>query len=297
MKQLPDYPEWLPPVGRRILWFPLTRLVLALMFMAAFIGLAIFISSAVGNSLRLNKSLFSLLQMMFTCTFSVAGYWFYCRLIENRGVHEMDLKKIWKQTGLGLMLGLVFISLIMILMALTGNYRIIGFNPVSFLFPILIMSVQAGITEEIVSRAVVFRIVEEGTGTWISALISAFVFGFLHIWNPNATVFSSLSIALTAGVILALLYVLTRQLWVPIGMHIGWNFTLGGIWGAPVSGSEPAGLFRAQFSGPDWLTGGAFGPEASVITIVVFLIFGVILANRIIRKKLYVKPLWSSSHD
>jgi membrane protease YdiL (CAAX protease family) len=241
--------------------------------------------------------MFSLIQMLFLSAFSILGYWIYCKLIENRPVHEMDLRKFWKQTGLGLMLGLVFISIIILLMALFGNYTITGFNPVSFLIPILIMSLQAGITEEIISRAVIFRIVEEGLGTWISALISAFIFGFLHIWNPNATLFSSISIALTAGVILALLYVITRQLWIPIGMHIGWNFTLGGIWGAPVSGSDPAGLIQAKFSGPDWLTGGTFGPEASVITLLVFLVFGVFLAVRVYRNRMYVKPFWKSSHD
>jgi membrane protease YdiL (CAAX protease family) len=267
------------------------------MFLTAFLGLAIFITSAAGNILSLNKTLYSLVQMILLCSAAVAGYWLYCKLIENRKVHEMDLTKMWKQMGFGLMLGLVFISMIILLMAAFGNYKITGFNPVTYLVPILIMSVQAGITEEIVSRGVVFRIVEEGAGTWISALISAFIFGFLHIWNPNATVFSSISIALTAGVILALLYVITRQLWVPIGMHIGWNFTLGGIWGAPVSGSDPAGMLKAQFTGPDWMTGGSFGPEASVITLAIFLIFGTVLAVRVIRNRSYIKPLWSHSND
>lgn len=160
------------------------------------------------------------------------------------------------------------------------------------LWPILIMSVQAGIVEEIMSRGIIFRISEDGVGTWGAILVSAFIFGFLHIWNPNATVFSCVSIALTAGVILGMLYVITRTLWVPIGMHIGWNLTLGGIYGAPVSGGEPGGLLVARFSGPDWLTGGSFGPEASVITVLLFVLIGAFLIRKSVLEKRYIKPMW-----
>jgi membrane protease YdiL (CAAX protease family) len=123
-------------------------------------------------------------------------------------------------------------------------------------------------------------------------ILSALIFGFLHIWNPNATLFSSVSIALTAGVILAMLYVITRRLWVPIGLHIGWNLTLGGVYGAPVSGGEPGGIVVSDFTGPDWLTGGAFGPEASIITLCVFSLFGAYLIRKSIIDKSWVPPMW-----
>ncbi len=142
------------------------------------------------------------------------------------------------------------------------------------------------------TRGVLFRIVEDGLGTWWSVLISAMIFGFLHIWNPNATVFSSLSIAMTAGVVLALFYVLTRKLWVPIGIHIAWNFTLGGIYGAAVSGGDTQGLIQAEIDGPELLTGGEFGPEASLVTVIFFLIVGVFLAWKVIKKGAIVKPAW-----
>jgi membrane protease YdiL (CAAX protease family) len=134
-------------------------------------------------------------------------------------------------------------------------------------------------------------------GTWLSVAFSALLFGFGHIWNPNATLFSSLSIALTAGVILAMLFVITRQLWVPIGLHIGWNFTLGAVYGAPVSGMEASGLLNASFPGPDWLTGGSFGPEASVITVGVFTVLAVYLINRSKKEKSWVKPMWRQKND
>ncbi len=299
MSDARDYPLWLPARGRRIFWFPLTRFILAMIFFIAFVGLAMGIGSILSGSLEgsVSESGMSALRMVLTCTASVAGYWLYCRWIENRKMTEMDPRKLVRQTGLGLLLGFGFISLIMLLMAVFGGYKISGLNSIGILVPVLIMSLQAGIVEEILSRGIIFRIAEEGIGTWLSVILSAFIFGFLHIWNPNATVFSSVSIALTAGVILAMLYVITRQLWIVIGMHIAWNFTLGGIYGAPVSGGDPAGLFKASFSGPEWLTGGPFGPEASVITLGVFILFGIFLIWKSIRDKSYVKPLWRKKNE
>ena len=280
--------------GMKILRFPLTRLIIALVFLVAFTGLALGLSSWIRKDLLPphSKLIGSVIQMILVCSFAWMEYVIYCGTVEGRRVQELDPRKGLRQTGYGLLLGFGFISLVMLIMWLTGSYHIKGFNSISAFWPFLIISVQAGIVEEIFSRGIIFRIAEDGIGTWRSILLSAFIFGFLHIWNPNATVFSSVSIALTAGVILAMLYVITRKLWVPIGMHIGWNFTLGGIYGAPVSGGEPGGILASTFSGPDWLTGGAFGPEASVITLSVFILFGIYLIRKSILDKNWVKPMW-----
>jgi uncharacterized protein len=284
----------LPERGMRILRFPLTRLFIAILFFVSFIGFAIGLASLLSNAVlspddRLGASA---IQMVLACLFAWAGYALYCLTVEGRNVHELDPRKGLRQTVYGLLLGFGFISLVMLVMWLTGGYRVAGIRTVAVLWPVLIMSVQAGVVEEILTRGIIFRIAEEAIGTWWSVVLSALIFGFMHIWNPNATVFSSVSIALTAGVILALLYVVTRQLWVPIGLHAGWNFTLGGIYGAPVSGGEPGGILEASFPGPEWITGGAFGPEASVITLTVFIIFGIYLIRRVVRDNSHIKPMW-----
>ncbi len=280
--------------GMKILRFPVIRLVIALVFLVVFVGLGLGIGAMIGKLLlpAESKLLGSAIKMIFACIFSVAGYAFYCAAVEGRKMKELDPRKGVRQISLGLLLGFGFISLIMLIMFLAGGYHVRGIKSAAVLLPVLIMSVQAGVLEEIMSRGIIFRIAEEGIGTWWSMSLSALIFGFLHLWNPNATLFSSISIALTAGVILAMLYVITRQLWVPIGLHIGWNFALGGIYGAPVSGGEPDGILAASFSGPDWLTGGAFGPEASVIMVAVFVVFGFFLIRKSIKDKSWVKPMW-----
>jgi hypothetical protein len=91
-----------------------------------------------------------------------------------------------------------------------------------------------------------------------------------------------------AGILLALAYVVTRRLWFAIGTHAAWNFTQGGIFGLAVSGHGSEGLLIGRTSGPEWLTGGKFGPEASVISIVVCLAASGLLLLRARRLSLLV---------
>ncbi len=139
------------------------------------------------------------------------------------------------------------------------------------------MALLAGVGEEIIFRGVVFRLFEEGFGTTVAVLFSGALFGLIHAGNHGATLASSAAIALEAGVLLAAAYALTRSLWLPIGLHFGWNFTEGGIFGAAVSGGTSKGLVHIPLQGPVYLTGGAFGPEASVAAVGVCLIAAIVM--------------------
>jgi hypothetical protein len=94
-----------------------------------------------------------------------------------------------------------------------------------------------------------------------------------------------LAIAIEAGILLALAYALTRNLWLAVGIHMGWNFTEGSIFGAEVSGTKEAhSLLSAPRTGPELLTGGAFGPEASILSLVACLIVAAAFALMIRRR-------------
>lgn len=98
--------------------------------------------------------------------------------------------------------------------------------------------------------------------------VSAALFGLLHALQPSITLWSITAIALEAGILLGAAYTASRSLWLPIGLHLAWNFTEGGIFGAFVSGGGGApGLFAVKLRGPELLTGGDFGPESSVIAV------------------------------
>ncbi len=126
-------------------------------------------------------------------------------------------------------------------------------------------------------RGVVFRILEQWLGSWIALSISAALFGLLHLLNPGVSLLNAGAVMLEAGVLLAAAYMLTRRLWLCIGIHFAWNFTQGGVFSAAVSGGATTGLLQAKLVGPVWLTGGAFGAEASVIAVLVCLTAGSVL--------------------
>ena len=128
----------------------------------------------------------------------------------------------------------------------------------------LVIFIAVGFYEELFSRGYQLQNLEEGLNTFWGVLLSSMVFGAAHFLNPNANWFSAVGITLS-GIFLAYAYLTTRQLWLPIGLHIGWNLFLGPVFGFPVSGLDSSGLVQAVVEGPILFTGGGFGPEAGLI--------------------------------
>jgi len=121
-----------------------------------------------------------------------------------------------------------------------------------------------GWNEELLSRGYHLQTIASGLNMFWAVLISSAFFGLLHLDNPHATWVSTAGIFF-AGVYQSYGYIRTRQLWLPIGLHVGWNFFEGVVFGFPVSGFDIYALTRIQVTGPVSWTGGAFGPEAGLI--------------------------------
>ena len=153
-------------------------------------------------------------------------------------------------------------------------------------------ALMAGVTEELLIRAVAFRILEGWLGSWLALSISAAFFGLLHLPNPQATIVSSAAIALEAGVMLAAAYMVTRRVWLAIGIHVAWNFAQSGIFGVAASGVKSTGYLEGDLHGPPLLSGGAFGPEASIVAVVVCLAVGLYLLRVAHRKGHILRPSW-----
>jgi membrane protease YdiL (CAAX protease family) len=196
----------------------------------------------------------------------LGAYLFLVYVIERRKPTELAWRKVWRDGPIGLALGVVFISSVVAALWLAGSYEVTGTNPeVEWFRYLLLAGLGTAIAEEIVFRGVLFRIAEEGLGTWAAVLMSALFFGGIHIINPGATVWSSIAIAIEAGVLLGLAFHLPRSLPLVMGIHMAWNFTQGAVFGIPVSGVAIPGYLVSSRPGPEWLTGGAFGAEASVV--------------------------------
>lgn len=215
-------------------------------------------------------------------------------LLERRRPVELAPRRLAGLGG-GLVLGAVLLSAVIGVLFVFGSYRIVGTNPGYDVWPALLSAgITAAVAEEIAFRAVLFRLFEEVVGTWGALGVSALLFGAAHLSNPDATVWGAVAIALEAGVLFAALYAVTRSLWWTIGLHFSWNMMQGPVFGSAVSGSGAAsGWFHAQFSGPEWLTGGEFGVEASVVSVALLTLVGAALMHVIFRQSLAVRPYWA----
>ena len=180
-----------------------------------------------------------------------------------------------------------------VLLWLMGSYHVLSVNPDAVWLPSLLgLGIATGIGEETLFRGVLYRISEEGLGTWGALAISALFFGGAHLNNPNATMWSALAIAIEAGILLALVYHLTRSLWMVIGLHAAWNFSEGTIYGFAVSGFNVKGIVVPSITGSDWVTGGKFGVEGSVVAVAVSACISAVLLAIAIRRKTIVPPSW-----
>lgn len=282
----PAKPNW----GQRVLQFPVTRIFLGLVALLLVISLA---QSALDLIPGIDQGALNLLGACIVALVGTFSYIGFVRIVEKRPVSELSLPHAAPELGLGTLLGALLFTATIGLIALFGFYHITGINHWSVILPLLGMSIVSGVVEELLIRGILFRIMEESLGTWLALLISALIFGLLHIANPNATWWSALAIAIEAGIMLAAAYVVTRRLWLPIGIHFAWNFVQGGVFGVAVSGNGVVGLLQATLSGPALLSGGEFGAEASIFAVIVCLAAGIFLIWQAHKKGNFIRPFWS----
>jgi membrane protease YdiL (CAAX protease family) len=196
-------------------------------------------------------------------------YWGFVRLTERRRVRELGGGWGGLAEGLGgLALGAGLFAAIVGVLALAGAYDVLGRNE----WTVVQWSAAAAAVafrEELLFRGVIQRVSEERLGSWLALVFASAWFGLEHADNPNAGLFDGFMLALFGGVLLGGCYLATRRLWLAIGVHAAWNFVEGGVFGTPVSGYAIPGVLRSYLSGPEWLTGGIFGPESSTVTLAV----------------------------
>jgi len=201
---------------------------------------------------------------------------------EHRAVHELAVSGVSAQALRGLVLGVTLFTGVIVVLAVFGGYRIAGWNSLWAAVAMFGLMSAVAVIEEILFRGVLFRVVEEMTGTRGAMIVSALVFGGLHLVNEGATIWGALAIAVEGGLMTAAMFAATRSLWLPIGVHLGWNFAEAGLFGVTVSGSNTSsGLVFGELHGPAFFTGGGFGPEAGVLAIGVCLIPTVVYLRRL----------------
>ena len=267
-------PRWLRPIG--------VRLVALLVVFAVVDGLvaSLIPANPVGG-------------LLVGLAAAAAALFVYARLVgwlERREVPEVGRSALRSQLPRGVGIGIGLFALTILLIFVSNGYRVQGWGSVGDMIATFGLMAGVATAEELLFRGVLYRIVEEWAGTVVALTVSAVLFGGLHLLNPGATVWGALAIAAEAGVMLGAAYAVTRSLWLPIGLHLGWNFAESGIFGTTVSGSDgtAGGLLRGAAHGPAIISGGDFGPEASIFAILVCVAAAVVL----LRKARIVQAPW-----
>ncbi|UQA59910.1 CPBP family intramembrane glutamic endopeptidase [Polyangium aurulentum] len=276
-------PSW----GQRFWRFPLTRIVLAVFITALSVGLTMsFFSSLAGETKRI------MWPELLGAAAALVSYYAYVRLFEKRPVAELSRAKALRELGGGLLLGVLLVAAVIGLLALAGSYRLTGVNgwSVALLVPLAEM-ILVGVFEEVLCRGIVFRITEGSLGSWLALTISSLIFGLAHAPSAQSSPLA-IAIAVVAGAFFAAAYMMTRRLWLCIGIHVAWNYTLGTICSVAVSGRESRGLLQGELSGREWLTGGAYGLEASVLTLLLLTAVGVVFLSKARARGHIVAPSW-----
>ena len=205
------------------------------------------------------------------------------RYVEANDACKIAPRKDISSIGNGLFIGFSYFIIVTVTMSLCGYYHIksIQFDWEKQLFSFTLFFLVA-VSEEIFFRGILFRMINRRWNIWAALVISALIFGGLHIFNDNATLWSSIAIAIEAGSLLGAAYAYSKNIWLPIGIHWIWNYTQGNILGFPVSGEDNVtSVITPEISGPQWLTGGSFGAEASVIAAVIGLLISLWFIRKI----------------
>lgn len=285
-----DLPPSKPSRWRRMLLHPGSLLAIGCIWLA----LAEVVPLALAREFWGEKNEVTGMWVEFTVTLWLMVAWkLYRRWIERGADTELPFPGALREWAAGLAFGVILFSAMTGMVALLGGIEVLGVRGMGRLWAMLGMAALSGVGEELLFRGVILRQMEKMVGTWGALAFTSAFFGIAHLGNEGATWFAALAIALEAGLLLGAAYLLTRRLWLAIGIHSGWNFTQGWIFSVPVSGGRaPPGLLITQRHGPDWLTGGAFGLEASAVAMVVATFAGVMLLRRVIRAGGIVPAPW-----
>ena len=276
--------------GQKILYSPLTKIIIGIIVFAVIYVIQALTRELLGE-IDISRYVKYPIQEIFIAILAIVSYSYLYKVYEKRKITEFSTNGIAKNLTVGVILGTILQSLTILVIYLKGGYAVISINPVVVIIPPLTMVITVSILEETLFRGIIFRIIEEKLGSYIALLISALIFGAVHLLNPNSSLIVGIGLAIQAGLLLAVAYMYSRNLWFPIAIHFAWNFVQGKIFGANVSGGGISNsLITSKIEGAELFTGGAFGPEGSIQATIFCLIATIILLILCHKKGRIVKP-------
>jgi membrane protease YdiL (CAAX protease family) len=285
-----------PGLGRRVLAYPVTLLVLGCLWLVLSEVIPLVAAHKVFGA-HPGAGLLGAEEVV-VALWLILSWKGYKRWVERAPDTELPFTGALPEWAGGLAFGFLLFSAMTAVVALLGGFGISGVRGLGDLWPMLGMAAISGVGEEMVFRGVLLRQLERLVGTWWALGLTSAFFGLSHLGNQGATWFAALAIAMEAGILLGAAYLTTRRLWLAMGIHSAWNFTQGWVYSVPVSGGKaPEGLLITTRQGPEWLTGGAFGLEVSAVAMVVATLAGVVLLVRVAKAGGIVPPRWAQTKE
>ena len=272
---------------------PLARIVLAVVAVYAAVAIAEMVVKSLRGVLSLGGAVpatYYLAYLIVSVLVASFTYRAYVRLVEKRPVSELSGSGAPSELGVGALVGLGLAAATTGVLWALGFYGVAGTSTFTVLFVLVANDGAGAFVEEILLRGVVFRITEETLGTWIALMVSAVLFSLLHLGSPGANLVSTVVVGVEGGILLSAAYVLTRRLWLAIGIHFGWDFSQDALFGV---GSGAKGLVRGELSGPEMLSGGNAGIEGSVVALLLSLGVATYLLVRANQRGNIMSPAWN----
>jgi len=276
---------------QKIFHFSIVKIIVGIICCAGIVTVAQIGMSKLLSPTSLAKDEKMLLIGIIVAILSIATYIFLFSYYEKRSITELSTKGLGKNLSIGIFLGVLLQSLTILVIYLNKGFTVISVNSLLFILPSLTMAFTSAIFEEILFRGIIFRITEEKLGSYWALLISAIIFGAMHLANPHSTFLAALGLAIQAGLLLGAAYIFSRNLWFPIAIHFAWNFTQSGIFGVSTSGSNIGkSLLTTKIEGATWFTGGQFGPEGSIQATLFCLVATIVLMILSYKQHKIIKP-------
>ncbi len=222
---------------------------------------------AIDHLFNLSHEQQSLIRRILMIFAFVGGYWVFVHFIEKRRVSELSFRPA--TIGISGFLGATVIGLPMVGLYLSGLLSVSGFGSSSAWVMIALFIFAAALLEEILFRALLFRIVFEKFGFWIALILPSLLFSVLHLFNDHWAGWYGIVSGALLGVMWSLVYVLTQNVWAAAANHAMWNFTIFAS-GLPLTGQadwRTSAPLQSDYIGADFWTGGASGPEESIVVI------------------------------
>ncbi len=264
---------------KKILDFPITKIFLGItVCFSVFVGIQNFVSKPLFYSIIADKNTADPFIHLVSLCVLLLSYYFLFRWYEKREIKELSIKHLPKEMFSGLAIGFSAISLSIFILYLLGYYHFINISTEDYSLKLFMTLVVAALIEDLFTRGLVLRELENWLGTNIAILIIMIIETY-HIFNPNTTSFSFFS-SLCWGFTMSMLFVYTKRVWLPLFFHIGWNFAQP-FYGSNLTGLDDMGkIIHSKFEGPVLFTGGGIGIEDSILTVFILFSIGVFLYYR-----------------